>query len=102
MHLLLELTKHKDAIQAFSQKWANEIAEFENALFVEDENEDIWLLVKPKQELNISTSDYSVLDDKPNKSRAILKFLVMLLRQTVIAILDLENWVLHTNFTKIL
>ena len=65
--------KHKDAIEAFSQKWANEIAEFENALFVEDENEDIWLLVKPRQELNISTSDCSFLDDKPNKSRAIFK-----------------------------
>ncbi len=65
--------KHKDAIEAFSQKWKKEIAEFENDLFVEDENENIWLLVKPWQELHISTSDYSVLDDKPNKSRAIFK-----------------------------
>ncbi len=63
--------KHKDAIQAFSEKWVNEINEFENELFVEDDKEDIWLLVKPWMDLDISTSDYSVLDDKPNKSRAI-------------------------------
>jgi hypothetical protein len=67
--------KHKDAIEAFNQKWATEIAEFENTLFVEDENENLWLLVKPWQELNISTSDYFGSDDKPNKSRAIFKLL---------------------------
>jgi hypothetical protein len=26
--------KHKDAIQAFSEKWVNEINEFKNELFV--------------------------------------------------------------------
>jgi len=61
-------------IEKFTSKWSKEVSLFEGSLFREH-NQNIWLLTKPGEELEISTRDYGRSEENPNKSRAIFKLL---------------------------
>lgn len=68
-----EKKKVQIEIDKFIKKWSPEVRFFEGELFLEDNNNNIWLLTTPSHQLDISTSDYETLDEKPNKSRAVFK-----------------------------
>lgn len=68
--------KVQSEIDKFVKKWSKEVKLFEGGLFLEDKKNKIWLLTMPLNQLDLSTGDYSRIDDgKPNKSRAVFKLL---------------------------
>jgi len=60
-------------IEKFKSKWSKEVSLFEDSLFLEDDEEGIWLLTTPGNEIEVSTSDYGRLEEGPNISKAIFK-----------------------------
>jgi len=90
----------RDKIREFEQKWSQDVKMFEGELFVEDKEGNIYLLVRPGLELNISTKDYDNLKDLPNKSRAVYRLFSNVIEESGDTDFKFEEYGFESEFYK--